>query len=141
MSVEIVSQKNHLSHQKEGNAIQPVPIFPAPLELIDFATGNCNKSLTPGGLAQLIGRQLNFEFSDRDQGLFLVTDSGKETRIEAVGLNEPGRLMFMFPPNLASDHYALQVRSKNPKSNKVHTGELNGKLITATPLKISIARN
>ena len=79
------------------------------LEYTDVNSGERNGVLTPGGMGRLVGHRLKFDPADVNQGVFFVA-AGGEVRVDVVGKNLPGELMFMVPALPAGD-YTLQVRA------------------------------
>jgi hypothetical protein len=56
-----------------------------------------------------------------NQGVFFVTEGGGATKVDVVGRNKPGELMFMVPAGLAADDYTLEVRATIHDSEDVRT--------------------
>ena len=88
----------------------PDPAAPNLLTYIDTATGERNGVVTPGWEGRVIGRRLQFDLADLEQGLFFRAADGSVTRVEAVGWNKDRHLMFVIPPLPAGD-YGLEVRT------------------------------
>ena len=88
----------------------PDPAVPNPLTYIDTATGERNGLVTPGWEGRLIGRRLQFDPADPEQGIFYIAADGTPTRVEAVGWNKDRHLMFIVPA-LAAGDYGLEVRA------------------------------
>jgi hypothetical protein len=97
---------------------------PEPQVLKDLGSDTTNKIITPGGAADLKGRQLKIDIEDPEQGLFLISE-GTETRIETLVRNKPSNLIFMIPDTLQSGEYELEVRSLIRNSNDPRTGYLH----------------
>lgn len=87
----------------------PDPAVPNPLTYIDTATGERNGVVTPGWEGRVVGRRLQFDPADPEQGIFYIAADGSETRVEAVGWNKGRHLMFIVPA-LAAGDYGLEVR-------------------------------
>jgi len=102
---------------------------PNPLEYTDINSGERNSVLTPGGMGQLVGHRLKFDPADPNQGAFFVAPGG-ELRVQVVGRNKPGELMFMVPALPAAD-YTLEVRATVHGSEDVRTGALEATLTVA----------
>ncbi|MBN1995020.1 MAG: DUF4469 domain-containing protein [Anaerolineae bacterium] len=104
----------------KGQAVIPTP---HPVEYLDLVSNRRNSTLTPGGLGQLTGYRLKFEPNDPRQGLFLApAANGPATRVDIIGKNKPGELIFM-TPSLAPGQYTLEVRALFGKS-EVRAGAL-----------------
>ena len=90
-------------------AVKPKP---NPLEYTDINSGERNSVLTPGGMGQLVGHRLKFAPADPEQGVFFMApDGSSSTRVDVVGKNKPGELMFMVPDSLAAGDYVLMIRA------------------------------
>jgi len=90
-------------------AVKPKP---NPLEYTDINTGERNSVLTPGGMGQLVGHRLKFDPAAPEQGVFFMApDGSSSTRVDVVGKNKPGELMFMVPDSLAAGDYVLMIRA------------------------------
>ncbi len=83
---------------------------PFPIVYVDLNTNARNSVLTPGGMGQVEGHRLRFDPADPEQGIFFIAEDGTETRVEVVGLNQDGRLMFLIPSTLTAGDYRLVVR-------------------------------
>ena len=83
---------------------------PNPEVYIDINSGQRNSMLTTGGMGQLTGHRLKFDPADEKQGIFFIAEDNKATRVEIVGRNKPGDLMFTVP-NLVSGDYRVEVRA------------------------------
>lgn len=88
----------------------PDPAAPNLLTYVDTATGERNGVVTPGRMGRLIGRRLQFDPEDPEQGLFFRAADGSATRIEDVGWNKDRHMMFVVPSLPAGD-YGLEVRA------------------------------
>ena len=102
-------------------AVKPMPNL---LEYTDFISGERNSVLTPGGMGQVVGHRLKFDPAAADQGLFFVAEDGGETRVDVVGRNKPGDLMFTVPAGLVAGDYTLEVRATLRGSEELRTGVL-----------------
>jgi hypothetical protein len=82
---------------------------PRLLVFTDFETEEQNATVTPGGMAQVVGDWLKFDRSDPRQGIFFIPEAGDRRRVPVVGYNKPGKLMFVAPADLAPAEYSLVV--------------------------------
>lgn len=89
---------------------------PRLLQFTDCNSGERNGKLTPGGMAQLLGDRLKFDPADPSQGIFFIAADNGESRVEVVGKNSSGELMFLIPATLAAGDYNLVVRSLTSQS-------------------------
>lgn len=95
---------------------------PILLEFFDHNTGERNSVLTRGSIGGIIGHRLKFDIEDPQQGIFLISEDGMETRITVVGMNKPSQLMFSLPASLPIGNYTLEVRVL--LSNSIRSGSL-----------------
>jgi len=88
----------------------PDPAAPNLLTYVDTATDERNGVITPGSMGRLIGRRLQFDPADPEQGLFFRAADGSTMRVEDVGWNKDRHLMFIVPALPAGD-YGLELRA------------------------------
>ncbi len=86
-------------------------------------SGERNSVLTAGGMGQLTGHRLKFDPADANQGIFFVAEDNSATRVEIVGRNKPGDLMFTVPALSPSD-YRAEVRVIMSGGVQIRTGAL-----------------
>ena len=104
----------------KGEATSPKPNLVA---YTDRHTGEINGSVTAGGIGQVTGYRLKFDPADTAQGVFFVNSQGDATRASAIGLNNPGTLIFLVPAGLAPGEVQLEVRAAFGQED-VRTGTL-----------------
>lgn len=102
--------RNAVAQRATVAKIEALRATPAPQDYVDVATGERNSVLSTGGMGQLLGHRLKFDAAQPEQGVFFRAADGTETRVEMVGRNKPGDLMFMTPV-LAAGEYVLIVRA------------------------------
>jgi hypothetical protein len=112
---------------EQGVAHTPQPL---PQSYLDVASGERNGHLTPGGYGRLVGRRLQFDAADAEQGIFLLDAAGTETRVGAVGWNMPRRLIFTVP-ELTAGQYTLEVRAILNDNHALRAGKLDAVLTVA----------
>ena len=103
---------------------------PKPNEYVDVNTGAHDSALTSGGMGHVLGHRLNFDPTDARQGIFFLAADSGETRVEVVGRNKPGELLFTVPV-LAPGSYTLEVRTILNGNHEVRSGRLSAALIVA----------
>lgn len=81
-------------------------------EATDVVSGSVNNTLTAGGILRLTGSRLKFDASDKEQGVFLVPESGEAVHCTVVAENKPARLMVMIPQGIEAGRYYAEVRSR-----------------------------
>ncbi len=96
---------------------------PNPEVYNDFNSGERDSVLTSGGMGQLTGHRLKFDPADVKQGIFFVAEDNSATKVEIVGRNKPGDLMFTVP-ELPSGDYRVEVRAIMSGGVQVRTGVL-----------------
>jgi hypothetical protein len=116
---------------------ETIELLPGLLAFYDVNSGQRNSTVTPGGLGRLTGRRLKFEAEDPNQGIFFVAadeqtglplaDPNGAYRVEVVGRNTPGELMFIVPGGLPAGSYRLEVRNLTA-AGELHTGVLKNRL-------------
>ncbi|MBI9062689.1 MAG: DUF4469 domain-containing protein [Marinilabiliaceae bacterium] len=104
---------------KKVEITSPKPILQ---QFINLKSNEINETLTPGQIAAIKGSLLKFDPADMQQGVFLINESGTETRVTNVIKNKPSELMFFVPDSLATGSYYVEVRTIFPKSKKVRIG-------------------
>ena len=116
--------------KERGQATKQEAVKPMPnlLEYTDLNSGERNSVLTPGGMGQVVGHRLKFDGSDADQGIYFVAEGGGATKVDVVGRNKPGEVMFIVPAGLASGDYTLEVRATIHGGEDVRTGALGATL-------------
>ncbi len=116
--------------RERGQAVKQEAVRPTPnpLEYTDVNSGERNSVLTPGGMGRVVGHRLKFDPADAKQGIFFVAEGGGAVRVDVVGCNKPGELMFLVPAVMASGDYTLEVRAVLPQREDVRTGALEATL-------------
>ncbi len=101
-----------IKEQAQAAKQEAVKPKPNPLEYTDINSGERNSVLSPGGMGQVIGHRLKFDPADPEQSVFFMApDGSSSTRVDVVGKNKPGELMFMVPDSLSPGDYMLVVRA------------------------------
>jgi hypothetical protein len=80
------------------------------LTYVDYVTGERNKSITPGGAGQLIGKRLKLSEEDEREGIFFISQDRQEFVVEILVENRPSALTFMVPNELSPGEYGLELR-------------------------------
>jgi hypothetical protein len=78
----------------------------------DVFTGQENVSLTPGGMAHITGNKIKIAGSDPTVGLklrLLADDTVWEVPTTSIGVNNPSRVTFVIPTDLAAGEYSLSI--------------------------------
>lgn len=89
----------------------PVDKLPYIEQYVDVASQTSGDTLTPGGIGELNGSRLNFDATDAEQGVWFTATNGTETKVAAIAMNKPSKLIFMVPA-LAAGEYQVVVRVK-----------------------------
>ena len=87
----------------------------------DAATRATDTTATPGRNYILTGRQLKLAGDDPAVGITLTSEEGAQTRLDAdmVAVNEPSRLVFLLPSDLADGAYTLTVTTQYSAGGKL----------------------
>lgn len=102
--------------------------LPHPQVFHDHMSNLDNSVVTPGSGAKIKGYRLKFDQTDPEQGVFFVSASGVETRVEQVLSIRPSEVIIILPA-LPADMYRLEVRGMFGKT--VRAGSLTQKLTVA----------
>ncbi len=99
--------------------------MPDPQDFTDAATGEKNRTATPGGIAALKGFYLRFDTEDPDQGLFFVpaANAAAAVRVQQFTAIKPSELHFLVP-QLAAGEYRLEVRATIRGGKNLRRGTL-----------------
>ena len=96
--------------------VEPDPKLPNPQEARRILPGGTPDEqpgrYVPGGAVRLYGARLDYDAGLIDEGVFLVSEGGIETRVERVVINEPKQVMFLMP-DAATGSYHLRVRRRH----------------------------
>ena len=71
-------------------------------EILDMTTGKTDGTVTPGGMVQLKG-------SIGKLTLYNDSESGEE--VSVLGVNEPSKIIFVFPTGLLAGNYRLEIET------------------------------
>jgi len=102
--------KKTISDKMTTSKLETDKKAPSPQIYINHNTNERNSTLTPGGMGELLGYRLKFDAADPQQGIFFIAEDGSEVKPDIVGLNLPGKLMFIIP-SLTAGEYTIEVRS------------------------------
>jgi hypothetical protein len=83
--------------------------------LIDMASGEENKRLTPGGAVNLTGLKIRIAGDDSTNGLALINQSSGETYdipMTSVPVNTPKKVSFIVPSHLPPGGYKLRITTQ-----------------------------
>ena len=112
-----VSPSRRLQDRVEKNSrtiLAAIPdSIPRPVAYLDLNTGETNSLLTSCGIGEIRGHFLSHNGTDAAQGIFFISLSGTETRVEVVGQNTFGKLTFIVP-FLKEGNYNLELRAGTP---------------------------
>jgi len=114
--------------------VSPSNPHPAIQRVYDLVQECQNTGLSIGKPAKIEGVHLKLDEADTRQGIFLLGEKGKATRITQVFQNTPTRLMFQVPDELKPGTYKLEVRAKVGNSTALRKGQFN------SPILLSILR-
>lgn len=111
-----------------GDKVRPLLV-----EYQDLATGTVNTTLTRGNIGSVAGKQLAYDATAADEGLFLVSaDANPPVKVSAVQKNKPGELIFLVPPDLTEfGSYQMEVRTRPKGCKELRVGRLDQLLMAA----------
>ncbi|MDR2041443.1 MAG: DUF4469 domain-containing protein [Tannerella sp.] len=81
-------------------------------QVTDVASGKVNEKITPGGMVSVKGSRIKIAGTDSAVGLFLTnqdTQDAVQIPTTAIGQNDPKKIMFVAPADLAAGSYLLSV--------------------------------
>lgn len=108
------------------DAVKPRPV---PHVFRDVMSNTSNKTLTPGGIGELIGNRMKVDPDDERQGIFLIAADKSEIRVETIARNKPSNLIFSIPAGLTSGEYEMEIRATAKDSDNVREGKLDAILV------------
>jgi len=120
--------------QQEINHIQLKKVqihsrIPVVRQFTDLYSGMKDNSFTPGQAASVKGSLLKFEETDPLQGIFLIGDGKKETRVDRVIKNVASELLFIMPDTLLDKEYRIEIRAKVYRTTQIRKGLYANKLV------------
>lgn len=108
---------------------------PAPLlvSFINKNTGGINATITPGGIAQIVGEELKFDPAKAADGIYFVPTTGSAVKVPTANLatRTEGELMFLTPALTAGSYHVEVRRTYGTAAPVVRTGELSAVLTVA----------
>jgi hypothetical protein len=102
----------------------PREAAPHPRMFVDAGSGTRGDRVTPGGIAYLWGRRLQFDPADPAQGIFFVAEDYRATRVDMVIMNKPGQLFFQIP-DLPAGRYRVEVRAILRHGRQLKVGKVD----------------
>jgi len=82
-------------------------------EILDMTTGKTDGTVTPGGMVQLKGNKIKCINADSSGigKLTLYNDSESGEEVSVLGVNEPSKIIFVFPTGLLAGNYRLEIET------------------------------
>lgn len=84
-------------------------------KVIDVVTGEINSVLTPGGAVNIIGSRIRIVGDDPANGISLINEQTSEViniPSTSIATNDPSKLTFVLPTDLASGDYKLRITTQ-----------------------------
>jgi len=80
--------------------------------IFDFKSKTRTANLTPGGVARVRGEELNFDKANPNEGLYIIDNTGAETKVNNDDIQTLTNLVLMFqiPDTLTPGDYTLEIR-------------------------------
>lgn len=99
---------------------------PRPESLMDIKSKNSDQTLSPGGMAELVGQMLKIDETAADEGIFIISENGGDvTKVSYLHINYPKNLQFEIPEGLAPGNYRVEIRNRAHKGKTIRTGSLD----------------
>ena len=78
-----------------------------------MTTGKTDGTVTPGGMVQLKGNKIKCINADGSGigKLTLYNDSESGEEVSVLGVNEPSKIIFVFPTGLLAGNYRLEIET------------------------------
>ena len=107
--------------------------FPEILTVTDVATNTQNESLTSGSMGSVKGKNLRFNATQSDEGLYLIpTAGGDEVKVALFESNTAVKLTFQWPAGLISEtQYKVQIRARIGSSKTLRESAIGAILTVA----------
>lgn len=82
-------------------------------EILDMTTGKTDGTVTPGGMVQLKGNKIKCINADGSGigKLTLYNDAESGEEVPVLGVNEPSKIIFVFPTGLLAGEYRLEIET------------------------------
>ena len=96
--------------------------------IFDATSREKNNTITPLGIASLYGSNLRFEQDNNQHGLFFISATGVETRVEEYNRIKPAEIGFQIPA-LTPGEYTLEVRTTFSERGDMRKDVLNKKVL------------
>ena len=101
---------------------------PAPKSLFDGTFREKNTKATPSGIASLYGKDLKFDQEDTQQGIFFISSTDVETRVDVYNRIKPAEVGFQIPA-LTSGEYTVEIRTISRTGGKLKKGILKKQIL------------
>lgn len=82
-------------------------------EVLDMTTGKTDGTVTPGGMVQLKGNKIKCVNADGSGigKLMLYNESESGEDVTVIGVNDPSKIIFIFPIGLLAGEYRLEIET------------------------------
>ena len=82
-------------------------------EVLDMTTGKTDGTVTPGGMVQLKGNKIKCVNADGSGigKLTLYNESESGEDVTVIGVNDPSKIIFIFPTGLLAGEYRLEIET------------------------------
>ena len=106
-------------------------------EVLDMTTGKTDGTVTPGGMVQLKGNKIKCVNEDGSGigrlTLYNESESGEEVTV--IGVNDPSKIIFIFPTGLLAGEYRLEIETYFTSGNNL----LREPRTLVCPLKLKVS--
>lgn len=106
-------------------------------EVLDMTTGKTNDTVTPCGMVQLKGTKIKCVNED-DSGIgwmALYNDAESCEDVTVIGVNDPSKIIFVFPIGMLAGEYRLEIETYFTFGNNL----LKEARVSVCPLKLKIS--
>ncbi len=106
-------------------------------EVLDMTTGKTDGSVTPGGMVQLKGNKIKCVNADGSgiSKLTLYNESESGEEVAVIGVNDPSKIIFIFPTGLLAGEYRLEIETYFTSGNNL----LRDPRTLVCPLKLKVS--
>jgi len=126
-----------LSYQFSGEVsteiVSATKRFPEIVAVTDVASATQNETLTSGSMGNVKGKNLRFNATKSDEGLYLIpTAGGDEVKVALFESNTSVKLTFQWPSGLTSGtEYKVQIRARLPGTKTLRESAIGAILTVA----------
>jgi len=118
--------RNRIQAEAKASKQAPNERQPFPKRYFNPNNDDGDDLLVPGGGGRVVGKMLDFDQAEPDQGIFLLAAGHAPRRVDVILKNAPSELIFLVPADLPAGEYTLEVRSRF--GTEIRAGRLRKRL-------------